>query len=480
MKKQVRSISLLLMTLFCLGSAGLSHASDPGDDPLQGTWLGKLSVGSTELRIVFHFVPDGSGGYTGTLDSPDQGAKGIKLGAIVLTDHALRVDIPAVAGTYSGTLSAEGGHFDGTWEQGGQSLPLNIDRVTELQASVEPNRPQEPHAPYPYRVEEVKYDSDAAGVIIAGTLTLPEGVGPFPAVLLISGSGPQNRDEAILGHKPFLVLADYLTRHGIAVLRVDDRGVGESTGSFATATSRDFADDVEAGVKFLRGRKEIDAGRVGLIGHSEGGIIAPMVASEMPDVAYIVLLAGPGISGDQILMLQGALISRANGTREALIEWRRALQKQMFERITKNDDEASLHEDLRAIMKAATDTLSEADRTAIGLSDKIIEGQIQQMTSPWFRFFLTYDPAPALRKVKCPVLALNGEKDLQVPPKENLAAIRAALAAGGNERSEIVEFPGLNHLFQHAETGSPGEYSRIEETMSPEVLDRIATWIRAQ
>jgi fermentation-respiration switch protein FrsA (DUF1100 family) len=340
------------------------------------------------------------------------------------------------------------------------SLPLVLERTEK---TPELHRPQEPKSPYPYRVEEVVYEN--AGITLAGTLTLPDSGAPFPAVLLISGSGAQDRDETMFGHRPFLVLADNLTRRGIAVLRVDDRGVGGSTGDLSQATSEDLADDVLAGVEYLKTREEINPQQIGLIGHSEGGIIAPIVAVQSPDVAFIVMMAGTGLPGEDILYTQGALIARANGVSEEEIAQNRVLQERLFAVLKQEQNDTVAEEKLREIL----------DETELSEENK--QTQIQTMLTPWFRYFLTYDPAPTLMNVQIPVLAINGEKDLQVPPKENLQAIEEALEAGGNQDYTIKELPGLNHLFQTAQTGLPSEYAKIEETMSPSALTVIGDWI---
>jgi len=309
----------------------------------------------------------------------------------------------------------------------------------------------------------VAYDNpQAPGVRLAGTLTKPKGAGPFPAVLLITGSGAQNRDEELMGHKPFLVLADYLTRRGIAVLRVDDRGTAESTGNFKTATTQDFATDTMAGVRYLLGRPEIDKKRIGLIGHSEGGVIAPMVAVKMPEVAFIVMLAGSGVSGAQVIedqVYQGNLL--------AGISPEAAAQNREFE-----------HKILNIVMSDA-----DPEKKILALAEgnpalqDNLKRQIPAMRSPWYLYFLAYDPRPTLEKVKCPVLALNGSKDSQVSPELNLPAIEAALKKGGNRDATVQLVPGVNHLFQNAKTGAVSEYREIEETMSPKVLETIAAWI---
>jgi pimeloyl-ACP methyl ester carboxylesterase len=333
-------------------------------------------------------------------------------------------------------------------------------------ASTDRKRPQNPVKPYPYRDEDVTYRNEPAKIELAGTLTLPPGKGPFPAVLLITGSGQQDRDESILGHKPFLVLADHLTRKGIAVLRVDDRGAGKSGGTFATSTSADFATDVEAGLAYLNTRPEIDHRKTGLIGHSEGGMIAPMVAARNPSVAFIVMMAGTGVSGAEVLPAQVTAIVEASGKSHEEAVKDGANERQILTLIEQGASIDAIEKRMQELSNHAPDEQTKA--------------QVKQLQSPWFRFFLKYDPAVDLRKVKCPVLALDGEKDRQVLPDQNLPAIRKALEAGGNRHFEIEKIPGLNHLFQTAKTGAPGEYAEIEETISPVALNRISTWILRQ
>ena len=448
---------------------------------VEGTWLGTITVPGTELRVVFHITRDSNGTLTATLDSPDQGVSGIPVGSVVVTGDSLRMDVPAVGGFYEGAISEDGRTIDGTWSQGGGSVPLVLER-TEEEVVVE--RPQEPRPPYPYVEEAVTFDHAEASVTLAGTLTMPREGGPFAAVILISGSGPQNRDGALLGHKPFLVLADYLTRRGLAVLRYDDRGVGESTGTFGTATSADFAGDAQAALAYLKTRPEINPAKIGFAGHSEGGLIAPMVAAQASDVAFIVLMAGPGVTGEQILYAQAALIARVSGAAEAYITRQRQYQERYYEVLKTEPDSAAATQQLYALIKEALDGLTEAERQAAGITDENEEGfisaQVGQMNTPWYRYFLTHDPAPVLRQVTCPVLAINGEKDLQVPFQENLDAIETALRDGGNEDVTIVALEGLNHLFQTAETGLINEYAAIEETFSPNALAVIGDWILNQ
>ena len=311
----------------------------------------------------------------------------------------------------------------------------------------------------------MRYDS-VPGVTLSGTLTLPKAVVRAPAVLLISGSGPQDRDELVFGHRPFLVLADHLTRQGVAVLRMDDRGIGKSTGQFATATSEDFADDAAAGVSFLQKHARINPARIGLVGHSEGGLVAPLVATRAPGVAYLVLLAAPGVDGAAILIEQSARIGRAAGMSEEAITQNQGMQRKIFEIVRTEPDQAARLEKIKA--------------TLAGLPAGAAESQARQASLPWFRFFLAHDPAAVLEKVKQPVLALTGSLDLQVPPTQNMPPIKAALERGGNRDVTIDTPEGLNHLFQTAKTGALTEYSAIEETFAPAALERISTWIASR
>jgi fermentation-respiration switch protein FrsA (DUF1100 family) len=449
-------------------------APSSGNQGIEGIWLGTLKVAGMELRVVFKVSKDTEGKLTATLDSPDQGAKDIPVEQVTFEKSRLRLDAKSINGVFEGDLKEDKSAIEGQWKQNGVSAPLVLQRTDKVPELV---RPQEPKPPYPYDEKEVVYENKKAGVKLAGTLTLPPSGGPFPAVLLITGSGAQDRDEAVFGHRPFLVLADYLTRRGIAVLRVDDRGVGKSTGDRAKATSEDFAGDALAGVEYLKSIKEINPKQIGLIGHSEGGIIAPMVAIQSPDVAFIVLMAGTGLTGEQILYLQTALIYKAGGASDEAIAKDRKLKEQMFAVVKQEKDSVAAQKRLRKLLTDALAQMNEQEKQVLGYSQDMPDISIKEMLSPWFRYFLTYDPKPTLMKVKCPVLAINGEKDMQVPPKENLPAIEQALKAGGSKDYTVKELPGLNHLFQKAETGSPTEYSKIEETISPTALDMMGDWI---
>ena len=429
---------------------------------IDGAWMGLLDTGAIKLRVVFHIV-NTEDGLTATMDSPDQGAKGLPVTSVTRDGAALKMEAKQLGGVFEGRIAADRSSIEGTWTQSGASLLLALKPVKD-QSELERKHPQNPVKPYPYREEEVSYDNKVQNVTLAATLTLPQGKGPFPGVLLITGSGPQDRDESLLGHKPFLILSDYLTRKEIAVLRADDRGTGKSTGNFGAATTADFATDVEAGVAYLKTRSEIDPHKIGLIGHSEGGIIAPMVAARNPDVAFIVMMAGSGVPGDQILPAQVQAMEEASGKIHEEAVKDAAHERELLALIETEKDETVLEKELKEKISGEVPELQ-------------IGAQIKTLTSPWFRYFLTYDPATALRKVKCPVLAINGEKDTQVPPKQNLPAIRKALEEADNKHFEADELPGLNHLFQTAKTGSPAEYAQIEETISPVALEKMANWI---
>lgn len=458
------------VSILCLVLAASSASSGPD---VGGAWQGALEVQGMKLRLVLHLTPSAAGSLTATLDSPDQGAEGIPMDEVVLEGDRVRVASTKLQAAFEGNLSSDGSRMEGNWNQGGLSLPLVLERGSAPAR----RRPQTPAKPFPYETQEVSYDSAAPGVTLAGTLTLPRGDGPYAAVLLISGSGAQDRDETIFEHKPFLVLADHLTRRGIAVLRVDDRGVGGSSGPAQSATSADFAADVRGGVAFLKQHAKIDAKHIGLAGHSEGGLIAPMVAAESRDIAFLVLIAAPGVPGEEILYEQGVLLARAGGTSEADIARNRALQKKLFTIAKRQSEPDVLRRDLQAAWKETVATWDEAARRSPGASETNMKAQIAMLVSPWMRYFLEYDPRPALHKVKCPVLAINGAKDLQVASKQNLGAIEAALVAGGHKDHTLRELPDLNHLLQTCTTGAATEYGEIEETMAPVALELIASWI---
>ncbi|MCE7039725.1 S9 family peptidase [Dyadobacter sp. CY312] len=339
-------------------------------------------------------------------------------------------------------------------------------------------RPQTPSPPYPYYSEEVSFKNQ--NVTLAGTLTLPSKTGKYPVVVLISGSGAQNRDGEMLNHKPFLVLADHLTRNGIGVLRYDDRGFGKSTGNFKPATSDDFSHDAESAVNFLKSRKDVDTAKIGLIGHSEGGLIAPMVAARSKDVAVIVLLAGPGMELKKLLLIQDGLIAKAYGMSDENVKKLVGINEKAYELVIQSTDINKLKTDMTRFVNENISKIPDKLIPAKMTREQVAAARIESLSSPWFQYALKYNPEETLVKVKCPVLAINGEKDIQVVPEENLSAIKLALKKGGNTNVTTKELPNLNHLFQECKTGSPAEYGEIEQTFAPAALNEISGWILKQ
>jgi alpha-beta hydrolase superfamily lysophospholipase len=433
------------------------------DVDIAGTWLGTLQVPPVPLRVVFNIERGQNGAWTGTLESPDQSAADIPITSLAVTGDRVLLRVDAIGAEYSGQVSADGHTLSGTFEQGGNRLPLTLERQP---GPLDYRRPQDPVAPFPYHTQDVTFASQDPAVTLAGTLTWPEGPGPFETVVLITGSGRQDRNEELLNHRPFLVLADALTRANIAVLRYDDRGGGASTGDFASATTLDFAADVRGALRYLRGQTTFPIRAIGLVGHSEGGLIAPLVADGNADVSFLVLLAGPSVDGKTIILSQGRAIAAADGAPPAQLDAAEAQQRAIYTCFGDPDAATSL-----------LDTCLRRELANQGVTEPALPGLLTQLESPWMRWFLNYDPAPVLRRTRIPVLALNGSLDLQVLASLNLPVMAAAFQEAGNDQAIVSELPGLNHLFQHAVTGSPSEYSAIAETMAPEVLTQIAAWI---
>ena len=441
-----------------------------------GIWQGKIKISpAVELSIVLHIDKKDDGALSASMDSPDQSAYGIKVDNITASQDSLHFTVIAIAGNYTSVYYKDSLMLVGTWSQGAYSFPLNLKKTDKVE---EVKRPQLPLKPYPYNDEEVVFENKIDSIKLGGSFTYPKEGNNFPAVVLITGSGWEDRDETIFNHKPFLVIADYLTKNGFAVLRFDDRGGGASTGNITNATTLDFVKDVKAAVDYLKTRKEVNQNKIGLIGHSEGGMIAPLVATERNDIAFIILLAGPGLTGEEILIRQTELISKAEGISDQEIEKNEKLSKSIYFELRKSKDSEEANERVKKLLEEYVQKLSENEKKELGDPKAFIERQSKTVSSPWFRFFLTYDPVPVLEKIKCPVLALNGEKDLQVPPKEDLAAIEKALNKGKNKKYKTLLLPGLNHLFQTAQSGSPNEYGKIEETFSPSALQAISDWLK--
>lgn len=459
------------MRIYLLLLALSSFIQLRGQD-LTGPWHGLLSTGGIELRITINLNKNDTG-FTGKFISVDQGNATLPLQMVQVAgpDLSFRTAVGGIS--YKGKW--ENGKISGIFSQGNQKLPLNFQRDAIVKNPV--NRPQEPKAPFPYYSEEINFFNKEDTVTLAGTITRPSAAGTYPAVILISGSGAQNRNEELFGHKPFLVLADHLTRNGIAVLRYDDRGVGASTGNHNAANSSDFARDVEAAIAYLKTRKDIDQKHIGLVGHSEGGLIAPMVAARNKDVAFIVMMAGPGVMGKEIIAFQNMVALKAQGLYTEALGVANKKQLDDITNIMNMPGEplviaSAFKAYVQDVYKKLPDSLKKS------VSENQFLAQYSPLFTTWMKFFLSYDPAPALEKLNIPVLALNGSKDMQVSPSQNLPPIEAALKKGGNRKFVIRELPGLNHFFQECNTGMANEYSRIEQTLSPVLLDEVTRFIK--
>lgn len=428
---------------------------------IEGYWKGEIDLGVQKLETAFD-IKAVENGYAATFDVPAQGAFDIPVDEVSFQNGQLQLKMNAMDASYSGTLKDSG--IEGNFTQRGMTFPLNLAKAEKKEQKKV--RPQDPQPPFHYQIEEVTFVNEKEGNTLAGTLTIPEGEGPFPAMVLVSGSGQQNRDEELMNHRPFWVIADYCARHGIAVLRYDDRGVGGSDGEVKNATSMDFSYDAEAAFDYLRNRKEINATKVGILGHSEGGVINFMVSARRPEVAFLVSLAGPSVNGIEVLKEQQAAILRASGMSEEMVQFNGKANAQMFDIIETSNDRAEADTLLRQLLKGW------------GYNEELTEQTVGQMASPWMYYFLRYDPTDAIVKTNCPALLLNGTKDLQVIASQNLPGYEKIIAEYGKTNLSLRELPDLNHLFQHCETGSPNEYFEIEETISPEVLEMIVGFVK--
>lgn len=438
-------------------------------EPFQGSWLGKVKTSGIELRIAFH-ISEKDGVIITKMDSPDQNLFGNSAYKTTVKNDSINIDIPLLGAKFDGVIKNE--KLVGIFHQAGQELPLEMERhIGEI---TPPKRPQTPIPPFSYSEKEVVIKTSNEKVKLAGTLTIPEGKGPFPAVVLVSGSGPQDRNEELMGHKPFWVLANYLSRNGIAVLRYDDRGVAKSTGDFAQASSFDFADDAQAVWSFLHKQKKIDKSKVGIIGHSEGGLIAPIVASKNKEIGFIVLLAGPSVPGSVIITDQQELIMSASETDQKEIEEQLKMSQLVVDYIVQHESSKNLQQELTTRIE---EWIKEYKLTVPkNLSPKTFAKQTAySYTTNWMKTFVVTSPADYIKDVEAPILALFGEKDLQVSVRANFEPMQQLLHS--HEGSKVYVFPNLNHLFQTTETGSPSEYLLIEETMAPQVLEYIQKWI---
>jgi pimeloyl-ACP methyl ester carboxylesterase len=430
-----------------------AQAAQPTASDIVGPWSGDIETPMGDLPVVLRISRQGEV-LSSTLDSPSQGSEGIPGGATTFADGRLVVEVPVIRGRYEAAV--EGDRMVGTWTQSGQSMPLVLTRGESLLA-----RPQTPQPPFPYTIEEVAIPS-APGVTLAGTLTTPEGAGPFTAVVLVSGSGPQDRDETIGTHKPFWVIADHLSRAGVAVLRYDDRGFGKSTGDFAAATLPDFAVDAAAAMAWLDARSE--TGAVGYVGHSEGAYAAP-IAHQRQRADFVVLLAGPAVAGDQVLLAQGRLIMEASGATADEVATQQSMTVAVLDLVRSDEPAATLGPKVVEALEVGGD-----------LPEEVIPGLVQTYTSEWFRGFVRYDPEADLGALDVPTLALWGSNDLQVPPSQSAEPMARLLG----EHGTVEVLDGLNHLFQPSPTGAIADYGQIETTVDPALLDRLTSWLLAR
>lgn len=428
---------------------------------IEGYWEGQIDLGVQKLEMGFD-IKAAENGYSATLDVPAQGAYDIPVDEITFKEGQLQLKMNTMDALYVGTLKDSA--IEGNFTQRGMTFPLNLAKAEKKEQ--QKARPQDPQPPFNYRIEEVSFTNEKEGNTLTGTLTIPEGKGPFPAMVLVSGSGQQNRDEELMNHRPFWVIADYCARNGIAVLRYDDRGMGGSTGEVENATSLDFSYDAEAAFDFLRKQKHIDASRVGILGHSEGGIINFMVAACRPEVAFLVSLAGPAVNGIELLKEQQAALLRAQGMSEEMIQFSVNANAQLFDVVEASSSREEADSLLRQLVKGW------------GYNEELTEQTVSQLTMPWMYYFLKYDPTEAIVKTNCPALLLNGSKDVQVVASQNLPAYEKIIANYGKTNLTLRELPDLNHLFQHCETGSPNEYFEIEETISVEVLEMVVGFVK--
>ena len=456
----MKNFKLLFAFLLCVQS---SFCQD-----ITGSWSGEIKVQGTTLPLIFNIVKNGTE-LTSTLDSPAQGAKGIAVTSTIFKDNELLIQAANLNLEFKGIYKTN--QIDGVFSQGGLQLPMVLTKKATPSFVI--NRPQEPKPPFTYTVEEVSFVNPKDNNTLAATLTTPKNKATFPIAIMITGSGSQNRNEEVFGHKPFWVIADDFANKGIGVLRIDDRGVGQSSKGSQEDTTENFASDINTAVTFLN-NKGFD--NIGLIGHSEGGLIAPMVAAKNKNVKFIIAMAAPGIPVDQLLLLQTAAVSKSQGAKNEEINSSAMFNQKVYAFI-KNYSASNLKMDLKTVLIAELKKLPKEQAVPQDKIDDFVKSQLQQLSSPWFVYFLKCNPDDYWSKITIPVLAINGTNDVQVTATENLKGIENSLRKANNKNFEIQQFDGLNHLFQDAKTGAVSEYATIEQTISPKVLDKMSTWI---
>jgi len=446
-------------------------------------WSGVLNAGGQKIELILHLLKNEDNSYTSNWDVPIQKAKGIPSSKTELVNGQLNIEVKMIGASYEAKLNVAGDKMEGTWGQSGMNFPLNLEPLKEGQAPMVIIKPQTPKAPFAYTIKEFTYEGAKTKLTYGATLTYPNDQLKHPLVILITGSGKQDRDETIFDHKPFAVIADYLTKKGFAVLRVDDRGAGKSSGNFSTSTTADFALDVEEHIQYAKSLPMVDANKIGLLGHSEGGLIAPMVVARDKSISFMVLMAGPGVAITELMAKQNELVLLSAGiNKEAVNAYLPLYESLMKTIISMNDENAAINASKKlvqnwfnqtdkAFVKATTNISTEAD------IDQFATSMAKTLSTNWWKYFAAYNPQPALRKVGCPVLAINGSADIQVPASINLKGIETALKKGGNNQFTIKQFEGLNHLFQKCIKCTVPEYGELETTIEPVVLETIGDWL---
>jgi pimeloyl-ACP methyl ester carboxylesterase len=474
------------MKKLLIGIAVLLFINQVKAQDITGSWQGLISVGGTNLHLVFNINKTDTS-YSTTFDSPDQKVFGIACSKTYNVKDSVFIEIAIIKGAYKGLWDGKDG-ITGVYRQGAGHIAVDMKRITDADKAAalkEPVRPQTPKPPFSYSSEDVEYDNADKSMHYGATFTKPKGDGKYPAVIIISGSGTQDRDGTIMGHKLYWVLANYLTKNGIAVLRVDDRGAGKSSlgKDINSATSADFSYDVEASLNYLETRNDVDKKHLGLIGHSEGGIIAPMVAARRKDVNFMVLWGAPAIGGARVLSEQTGDGLKEMGVDSVAVNAFKSLNLQLFGQFASSPNKDVLDKKIVTIFDdwkkvQSPKILNDLRPNGTIVAQDLFKNFNTLYDTAWSHFFVVYDPAKDLSEVKCSVLAVNGSKDTQVNAETNLAEIKEILAKNGNKHFEIRELPGLNHLLQTANTGAVPEYEKIDETMSPEAMNIISGWIK--
>ena len=431
-----------------------------GFSQIQGTWKGDIQIPMQKLPFVIH-IDQINNEWIGEGESPAQTNQKIKFETVSFRNDTLKISEPRLGMNYVGVLKDKS-RIEGKFSQRGMSFTLNLER-----GEYKINRPQTPQPPFLYQSNDITFLNNKAKINLAGTITRPEGKGKFPAIVFVTGSGPQDRDESLMEHKPFLVLADYLTKNGYVVLRYDDRGVGKSEGDFENATSYDFADDAEAAIAYLKKQDYVDVKKIGVLGHSEGGMIAQIIAAKNKDIDFIISLAGPGIANSELMLDQKSEIERKMGIPELTVKMNEQVFGNIYSILKKDIEPKEAEAEIRSYLKAHSVYKNVPEKDLKSLTDLVYE--------KWFRTFISYDPKVNLNKIKAKVFAINGENDVQVLAKDNLEGWKNGLAH--NKNVTIKSYPKLNHLFQESKTGMPDEYQNIETTIESFVLEDIKNWL---